>query len=687
MEATADNLLNQISQVVLDKLDKQNFDPKFLQKFIEALGKNVKYKSTSVIPQASSNDDTTPISGKSDKTLTGQLKKAYIELLDNNTYKEKYTKFIGKVFDKVKLNVNFDDLKLKTPIVDGIDNKAERNTTAEEGRKKLIEDKEKPQKVVLAGFTETASRALKGKFSDIFKGLLDKLKFNFESPKGGIGLITGGLALLLGGLAALVAGLMSDGPFKGLLKILAKTGITGGIKLLEVGAKIFMAGLKAVIQAPIRILQTAANAIGKVFGKKAIQAVMKPIGAMTGIVTKITTSIGRVLATVAKRIPILGAIISFGFAASRFKSGDTVGGIIDVLSGLSNILMLAGPIGFGVGLTLGLGLDALNAFLDYKTGGASPETSKKKGSILTDWLKGVRGFIYKNLLKMPIIGPFIKAFEEFAAGNYLKGFKQLAYTAPVLEILGGLLGDTEAQTVAGESGLAGKDILSNLWKWMKDTLWEKVKSVMGSLIDNVKSWWKNIDWKKPSTWFGDESTLPETVNEQNEKTSDVDSSNNTETVSSKRRPRRNKPMAEGGIVTEPIEAMVGEAGPEAIIPLKTGGIVTQSTIANVGEAGPEAVIPLEKYFNGKDFGLSNDTLNNIAYNTKETNSSLKILGEAIFSLVTVLDKKLTINNNTGGSTVIGVPQNSQIPSAAQVASSNADIISNVRQQFRQMQFA
>ena len=69
--------------------------------------------------------------------------------------------------------------------------------------------------------------------------------------------------------------------------------------------------------------------------------------------------------------------------------------------------------------------------------------------------------------------------------------------------------------------------------------------------------------------------------------------------------------ATGGIVDAPEIALIGEAGPEAIIPLNSadkdaplrdalknlpmlaqGGIVDSATIAMIGEAGPEAVIPL-----------------------------------------------------------------------------------------------
>jgi tape measure domain-containing protein len=74
------------------------------------------------------------------------------------------------------------------------------------------------------------------------------------------------------------------------------------------------------------------------------------------------------------------------------------------------------------------------------------------------------------------------------------------------------------------------------------------------------------------------------------------------------------PAAEGGLVTRPTLALIGEAGPEAVVPLPKldriiqgatfaevgirplaeGGIVTEPTLALIGEAGPEAVIPLER---------------------------------------------------------------------------------------------
>lgn len=54
-------------------------------------------------------------------------------------------------------------------------------------------------------------------------------------------------------------------------------------------------------------------------------------------------------------------------------------------------------------------------------------------------------------------------------------------------------------------------------------------------------------------------------------------------------------MQEGGVVTEPTTALVGESGPEAIIPLNDPSkaeVVTKPTVTTVGTKGPEAVVPV-----------------------------------------------------------------------------------------------
>ena len=86
--------------------------------------------------------------------------------------------------------------------------------------------------------------------------------------------ILGPAALVLGGLGALVAGLMSDGQAKGFLKILAKAGISGGVKLLSgTFAKMgkFVGGiiknLGGILLKPFKFLK--GGKIMSIFGKMA----------------------------------------------------------------------------------------------------------------------------------------------------------------------------------------------------------------------------------------------------------------------------------------------------------------------------------------------------------------------------------------------------------------------------------
>jgi hypothetical protein len=110
-----------------------------------------------------------------------------------------------------------------------------------------------------------------------------------------------------------------------------------------------------------------------------------------------------------------------------------------------------------------------------------------------------------------------------------------------------------------------------------------------------------------------------------------------------------------------------------------GGVVTQPINAVIGEAGPEAVLPLEKYFNPQNLSLNNTTLEEIANNTSDTNSSLKVLSDALFKLIVVLDKK---TSQTGATVINSIGKTAQQNTPASViANTNADPIRRVRMQF------
>ncbi len=128
------------------------------------------------------------------------------------------------------------------------------------------------------------------------------------------------------------------------------------------------------------------------------------------------------------------------------------------------------------------------------------------------------------------------------------------------------------------------------------------------------------------------------------------------------------------IQTPQYEKQLSEKEPK----LATGGIVTEPTRALVGEAGPEAVIPLEKFFNNVDMSLNNTTLEDIASNTKNTNQALGALADAIVRMVTVFNQKTNIQK---GTTIINSGSSRDSTSASVAANFNSDPIRRVRAQF------
>jgi hypothetical protein len=538
--------------------------------------------------------------------------------------------------------------------------------------KQLIEKKEKPKEILIAGITEEGVKNLKDKLPDLFKEVFKKLpkeeqktpdtKSRF-SEKGLLGMLPpgllamgGGLALLLGGLAALVTGLQTDGPLKGLLKIFSKVGLQGGIKLLEKGAKTFLKTLTSVIKAPVGLLRSVARSIGSIFGPGVYKKVLTGIKAAKGLFANMLKGLIKVISPLLKRIPLIGTIISFGFAYTRFKSGDVMGGIIDILSGVATIFP-------GVGTAISIGLDVLNAFLDFKTGGATTETSLKKTGVLKGWIKGIGGWFKKNGENLPLIGPLIKTGRLISESKWAEAISSVVEWIPGLSWVLDWLGFTAEKRTEIAQGNLNKvsDAVSSFMTWINESVWGTISNFFTGIFDSVKSYWDNLSLD-PRSWVGMAPKAP--------------TPNKIDVLGTEEETKKPE-LAEGGVAVEPTEALVGEDGPEAVVPLAKGGVVTQPTTALVGEAGKEAVIPLEKYFNGKDFSLSNNTLDKIASNTGSTNEVLKMLGQAIFKLAQAYETKSKNSNNI----VINGQQQSPTPSASQVAATNVDPIRRIRAQF------
>ena len=393
----------------------------------------------------------------------------------------------------------------------------ENKETAAVAPKTELAEKIEAKPVLLAGFTEEGFKSFKEKMPEIlaksFEGLLKKAssgakKTGDTKESGGFSLldglltglkvIAGGGILIVAGLAALVKGLMDDGPFKGLMTILSKGGIMGGIKLIETGAKMFTASLIKLVKSPLGLLRWVGGKILKVvntfrkFGTSIKDlfsgsigkiASMLPKGGLLDTILKPFKSIFKVFAgPLARKIPVIGALISFASAISRFKNGDWILGLLDIASGLTNFLYLTG-IGTAPAIAIGIGIDALTAFLDYK--GGTGEEKKTGTQVVLEYFKGMGKRIAENADKLPVIGPVIRAVGFFKKKEWVRGLKNLAMIVPLVEGVLGFLGDEDAkQTESGKFAVAAVNYFSRFGKWAS----EKIQNlpIIGSIIRGVK---------------------------------------------------------------------------------------------------------------------------------------------------------------------------------------------------------
>lgn len=626
------------------------------------------------------------------------------------TEKLKDIKVVGIESVQAAVQKNTQSQPLTTPPVQAYD----------EGRPDILKKEEGPQEVIVVGFASNLMRFFKegfdGGLKNLFKDFLKEFKSIFQKPSG-VGLIGGGLALLLGGLAALVAGLTTDGPFKGLLKILSKVGLSGAVKALEIGGRVFIAQLKLAAELVWDTIKGFGKSISRIFGKditktltdiggsilkgftnvfttlknsvlniftsvknvfmNAVDSIVTPIknfgktiisqvteffGKIAGksvigsalksagnIFKTIGSSLFKILRPILGRIPGIGTIISWGFAYTRFKSGDTIGGIIDILSGIATLFP-------GIGTAIGIGLDVLNAFLDYKTGGSSAEASVKKGGIIKGWLDNAWNYWKEKILNLPLIKNIIEIGDAFSQGKWGVALTKLTRLFPGVGWIMDWMGLTEDKQIAAiDEEFA---MISDFFTWIKESIIDNIVNFVGSVIDWSKEKLANIISYIPGLNKLVETETPEAPQQQRKATVTV----NGQKMS-----------------LEEFEELQVQQKQKQITPMADGGIVTKPTTALIGEAGPEAVVPLEKYFNvTNNNNVDNKTLESIANNTQKTNQNLKNLTDAIFSLAQVFNNKSSSNNNN---VFISGQQQQSYASAAQIAATNVDPIRNIRRRF------
>ena len=256
------------------------------------------------------------------------------------------------------------------------------------------------------------------------------------------------LLALAGGITALLASSnINFGAFEGVANMLGKYGLVGGLKMF-----------------------------------------VKPFAKLLG-------------KNVLKRIPVVGALVSFYTAYERFRNKDYVRMGIDIVSGLLNLVPT------GITQILSFGLDMFTAFLDTKYQGESGNDELKADALdlvktFVDPLLAAIGGV--NTLKyIPFIGTFFHAsdaFNHFKSGDYGLG---LASTAQAIALL---------FPVVGTAVSAGIGIL----KAIADPSQKKQDPIAGSVIDFaskigdaftslISDWYNSLDDDGVTKWLLDKA--------------------------------------------------------------------------------------------------------------------------------------------------------------------------------------
>ena len=189
------------------------------------------------------------------------------------------------------------------------------------------------------------------------------------------------------------------------------------------------------------------------------------------------------LLKVLRFIPGIGFILSLGFAVQRFMKGDIIGGLLEIVSGIAYQFAPT-----GVGLALGIGIDAFNAFLDYKQ---ESQPEKGKGVIISDmfgaartWIENKLGISMRNI---PVLGGMIRFGEaiEKMSSDPLEGMKLLLeslwWISP-MSTLNGAWSFIEFIQGTEVAKTTGASIQNKISGWFNPT----------SVIDQVTSWTKNL---------------------------------------------------------------------------------------------------------------------------------------------------------------------------------------------------
>lgn len=238
-----------------------------------------------------------------------------------------------------------------------------------------------------------------------------------------------GKMLAVGGLA----GYLMTGK-KEMLFSVAK-GMRMALKPLTKGLGLLSKGIGGLLGTGLgKMIKPFTKGLSKVLGKSVGKTAGKVLGRGMG-------------KAFLKKIPVVGGLMGLMFGIQRFKKGDWVGGLLEVASGISSIVP-------GVGTALGVAIDGLLLFRDFK----GVETGQ--GSVNDKLASGSKKIGKQMLRNIPGIGTFMRikeGIDQWKSGDKGKAIKSFGGAWASLIPGGGVIADIAGSLIDnGVKGTIGK---------------------------------------------------------------------------------------------------------------------------------------------------------------------------------------------------------------------------------------
>ena len=276
--------------------------------------------------------------------------------------------------------------------------------------------------------------------------------------------------------------------FGKLFKFLGLTKVIGKIKAFFKANKI------------VKFFTKIGTTVFKAFGSitKVVSKVFKGGGGFLGKMFKgIIKTVGGKIGKFLKFIPFLGSIVSFGFAYSRWKKGEYIPAIFELISGILNLIP-------GVGNVVSMVIDGGLLLYDLYTAQDAKEQEDIKaggtGGFLTKAKEKFMEVIKGKLRYLPFIGGIAHlgdAYNSFMDGQWKDGFISLGKG-----ILGQIGGQGLVDAAMWLVSLLDSDQESTFnfslpsWDFFAD-IWGKVGSFFSGIFDGIGGWVTDkIDWIK-----------------------------------------------------------------------------------------------------------------------------------------------------------------------------------------------